>query len=161
MSGRAAEPDSSWPHERREPIARRTLSNSFAQAPSRVMEKEIFQAGLGNVYVRHVNAERRRGVHDLSNQGTTSAGIEVGSAIRGGSHFCHARQSSKALKQRCGVTCEAKTQQESAGDRSFQLVRRTRCDDASMVDDRELPAKSIGLLHVVSGEQDGAAFLRS
>src|SRR5580658_8642993 len=112
MSGRAAEPDSAWPHERREPIARKTLSNSFAQAPSGVMQKEIFQAGLGNVYVRHFNSERRRRVHDLRNQGASSAGIEVGSAVRGWAHFRHARESGKPLQQRRGVTRKPQAQQK-------------------------------------------------
>src|SRR5580658_2222030 len=112
MSGRAAEPDFAWPHERREPVARKTLSNSFAQAPSGVMQEQIFQAGLGNVYVRDLDAERRRGVHDLRNQGATSAGIQVGATICGSAHFGYASQSGEPLEQRRGVTRKAQPQQK-------------------------------------------------
>jgi hypothetical protein len=57
------------------------------------------------------------------------------------------------------VVRKAHAQEKAARDGSFQLGGRARCDDAPVVDDREVPAQCVGLFHVVSGEQDGAAFL--
>ena len=45
------------------------------------MEKQVFQAGFGNVNVGEFHPQRGRSAHDFWNQGATPAGVEIGGTV--------------------------------------------------------------------------------
>jgi len=57
------------------------------------------------------------------------------------------------------VYAEAKAQQVSAGNGSFQLLRSSKSNDAAVIDNREAFAERVGFFHVVGGQQDCFAAL--
>src|ERR1700688_21313 len=97
------------------------------------MEKQVFQAGLGNVYIQEFRAQNCRRVDDLRNQRTASAGVEVCATFSGCAYFCDAGQTSETLKQPRGMISEAQAKEKSARDRGLQLGRCARSDNAAMI----------------------------
>ncbi len=99
------------------------------------MKKQIFKAGLGDMNIRQLHAQSGRRIHDLRNERTAAAGVEIGSAIFRRTDFSHARERAEALQQRRGVMPKTQAQKISAGDGSLEFSGRAGSDDPPMIDD--------------------------
>src|SRR3981081_126197 len=67
--------------ERRAPAWREKSSSSFPQTPSSVVQKKIFQAGLGDVNVAQFHTRRRSQARDFGDARYPTIRVQIGSAL--------------------------------------------------------------------------------
>src|SRR6267154_5758637 len=90
-------------HGHRARAWRKRLSSSFAQTPSGMVQKEVFQAGLGDVDVAQFNASAGSQAGDLRNEGAAAVSVEIGAASVGGAHFPDAGETLETFEEIRGV----------------------------------------------------------
>src|SRR5262245_56273375 len=71
----------------------------FTQAPSSVVQKQVFQTWFRNMNIAQLYAGSGGEVSDLRNQRTTPVGVEICSVVFGGSDFPDSCQALKLTKQ--------------------------------------------------------------
>src|SRR6267378_3923169 len=138
---------------------RETLSSSFAQAPSGMVQKKVFQAGLGDVYVAQFDAGGGGEIGDFGDQRAAAVGVEIGAVAISGADFADTSQSLEPLKHVRRMHAEPEAEQVPARDGRFQLLRSSQGDDAAVIDNREAFAERVGFFHVVRGQQNRFAAL--
>src|SRR5262245_18555738 len=92
------------------------FSSSFAQAPSGVMQEQVFETRLRDVYVRQLDGRRSREIRDLRYERATTIGVYVGITISIilDSHFSNTCERLELIEQ-CGrVRAESQSQKKSA-----------------------------------------------
>ena len=68
-----------------------------------MVQKKIFEAGLGDVHVAQFDAGSGGEIGDLGDERATAISVEVGAAAIRGAHFSNARQCLEALQKFRGV----------------------------------------------------------
>ncbi len=63
-----------------------------------MVEKEILEAGLGNVHIAQFSSGGEGEVGNFGNQGASAVGVEIGAVAIGGAHFGDAGQSFQACE---------------------------------------------------------------
>src|SRR6202521_187571 len=124
-----------------------------------MVQKEIFQAGLGDVNVTQFDAGSRGKIGDLGNQRTATVGVQVSAIADGGAHFPYAGQALETLQEVWGVAAKAEAQEEGDRNGSRQLLRSSQSDDTAVINDGEALTQGVGLFHVMGGQQDRFAAL--
>src|SRR5438046_9515825 len=100
-----------------------------------MVQKEIFQTGLGNVNVTQFDASSGGEIGDLGDQRTATVGVQVRAIAVGGAHFPDASQALETLHELRGVPAEAEAQEEAAGNGSLLLLWSSQGDDAAVIND--------------------------
>src|SRR5438105_15426557 len=124
-----------------------------------MVQKEIFQAGLGDVYVAQLDACAGSQGGNLCNERTAAVGVDVGAIAVVGADFTDAGKSLEAYEEIRGVQAETEAQQVAAGNSGLQLLRSAESDDTAMIDNREAFTERVGFFHVVRGEKNRFAAL--
>ncbi len=122
-----------------------------------MVQKEIFKAGLGDMYVAQLDIRREREIRDLGNERAAAVGVKIGAIVFRRAHLANTRQRLETLQQFRRVLAEADAHQVSAGNGRLQFLRCAQRDDTTVIDDSEALAEGVSFLHVVSREQNGFA----
>jgi len=124
-----------------------------------MVQKEIFQAGLGDVDVAQFDAAARSQAGDLRNERTPAVSVEVGAASRVGADFPDAGEALETFEEIRGVNAKAEAEQVAAGNGILQLLGSSQGDDAAVIYNRKTLTEGVGFFHVVSGQQNRFAAL--
>ncbi len=119
-----------------------------------MVQKKIFQAGLGDVHVAQFDAGSSSEIGDFGDQRTSAIGVEIGAVAIGGADFPDASQPLEPLKQIRRMHAQPKAQQVPARDGRFQLLRSSQRNDAAVIDNRKAFAERVGFFHIVRGQQN-------
>src|ERR1041384_5249729 len=99
-----------------------------AQAPSGVMEEQILETRLRDLYIGQLNRRRGGETGNLGYERATTIGVDINATItivgRLRTHLSDAGQRFESLDQFRRMRSEAHAQQISTGNRSLQLRRR-------------------------------------
>ncbi len=124
-----------------------------------MVQKEILEAGLGDVHVAQLDTGSGGQSGDFRNERTAAVGVEIGAVAVRRAHLPDTGQAAETLEQVRRRKAEAEAQQVAAGNGGLQLLGSSQCDDATVVDDRETFTERVGFFHVVRGEENGFAAL--
>src|SRR5215467_11735136 len=107
MSERAAPRSCAVRRARLAQESQKKSSNSFAQAPSSVVQKKVFQARLGDVHVEQLNACRGGHIRHFWNQRAATVGVQIGPGIIRRAHLPDPGKSLQPLEKLGRMYAEA------------------------------------------------------